>query len=45
MYNFNCPQKKVKNKFRTCQEFLDAIWNNIKTLTINQEIVEFWGRL
>ncbi|CAD8070660.1 unnamed protein product [Paramecium sonneborni] len=44
-YNFYCPHTRTKNKFKSSKDFLEAFWQHIKTLTINQQIVDFWNHL
>ncbi|CAD8188907.1 unnamed protein product [Paramecium pentaurelia] len=44
-YSFYCPHTRTKNKFKTSKDFLEAFWQHIKTLTINQQIVDFWNHL
>ncbi|CAD8090757.1 unnamed protein product [Paramecium sonneborni] len=44
-YNFYCPHTRTKNKFKNSKDFLEAFWQHIKTLTINQQIVDFWNHL
>ncbi|CAK79074.1 unnamed protein product (macronuclear) [Paramecium tetraurelia] len=44
-YSFYCPHTRTKNKFKCSKDFLEAFWQHIKTLTMNQQIVDFWNRL
>ncbi|CAD8204581.1 unnamed protein product [Paramecium octaurelia] len=44
-YNFYCPYTRTKNKFKSSKDFLEAFWQHIKTLTMNQQIVDFWNNL
>ncbi|CAD8200923.1 unnamed protein product [Paramecium pentaurelia] len=44
-YNFYCPHTRTKNKFKSSKDFLEAFWQHIKTLTMNQQIVDFWNNL
>ncbi|CAD8170248.1 unnamed protein product [Paramecium octaurelia] len=44
-YSFYCPHTRTKNKFKSSKDFLEAFWQHIKTLTMNQQIVDFWNHL
>ncbi|CAD8187466.1 unnamed protein product [Paramecium octaurelia] len=44
-YGFYCPQNRQKNKFKNYQDFFISFWLHLITLTINEQIVEFWDNL
>ncbi|CAK93864.1 unnamed protein product (macronuclear) [Paramecium tetraurelia] len=44
-YGFYCPQNRQKNKFKNYEDFLFSFWLHLTTLTINEQIVEFWDNL
>ncbi|CAD8103101.1 unnamed protein product [Paramecium sonneborni] len=44
-YGFFCPQNRQKNKFKNYQDFFFSFWLHLSTLTVNEQIVEFWNNL